>query len=149
MGPGGSGSPPAERHRGLGRGDLAIADADRLRVAFAHGGGAFPGTIGRIQHGFEVRPDLCAADNPVSPRQYLGRFYVDSLVHDPEVLILAGSGVADSDEFAWLGDAVRSGCLAPTRAGLVEIARGCRDRALVGAASLAFLGQTSALLEPG
>jgi predicted NBD/HSP70 family sugar kinase len=68
---------------------------------------------------------------------------------NPEVLILGGSGVADSDEFAWLGDAVRSGCLAPTRAGLVEIARGCRDRALVGAASLAFLGQTSALLEPG
>src|SRR5258705_362878 len=33
-----------------------------LRIGFAHGGGSFPGTIGRIQHGFEVRPDLCAAD---------------------------------------------------------------------------------------
>jgi aminocarboxymuconate-semialdehyde decarboxylase len=32
----------------------------KLRVAFAHGGGAFPGTIGRIDHGFHVRPDLCA-----------------------------------------------------------------------------------------
>ena len=31
-----------------------------LRVAFAHGGGAFPATVGRIQHGFNVRPDLCA-----------------------------------------------------------------------------------------
>ena len=30
----------------------------RLRVAFAHGGGAFPFTIGRIEHGFNVRPDL-------------------------------------------------------------------------------------------
>ena len=29
-----------------------------LRVAFAHGGGAFPSTIGRVQHGFDVRPDL-------------------------------------------------------------------------------------------
>src|SRR5579859_679766 len=29
----------------------------RLRVAFAHGGGAFPGTFGRIQRGFEARPD--------------------------------------------------------------------------------------------
>ncbi len=58
----------------------------RLRVAFAHGGGAFPATIGRIEHGFKVRPDLCAVDNPVNPRAYLGRFYLDSLVHDADVL---------------------------------------------------------------
>ncbi len=54
-----------------------------LRVAFAHGGGAFPATVGRIEHGFLVRPDLCAIDNPVNPRNYLGKFWVDSLVHDP------------------------------------------------------------------
>lgn len=54
----------------------------KLRVAFAHGGGSFPITLGRIQHGFEVRPDLCAVDNPVAPESYLGRFWVDSLVHD-------------------------------------------------------------------
>ena len=53
----------------------------RLRVAFAHGG-AFPGTVGRIEHGFEVRPDLCAIDNDRNARNYLGKFYVDSLVHD-------------------------------------------------------------------
>lgn len=58
----------------------------KLRVAFAHGGGSFPSTIGRIQHGFDVRPDLCAIDNPVDPRKYLGQFYLDSLVHDPRVL---------------------------------------------------------------
>jgi aminocarboxymuconate-semialdehyde decarboxylase len=58
----------------------------KLRLAFAHGGGAFPGTFGRIEHGFQVRPDLVAVDNPVSPREYLGRFWVDSLVHDPEML---------------------------------------------------------------
>ena len=58
----------------------------RLRVAFAHGGGSFPSTIGRIQHGFEVRPDLCAVDNPVGPREYLGRFWIDALVHDPAML---------------------------------------------------------------
>jgi aminocarboxymuconate-semialdehyde decarboxylase len=57
-----------------------------LRVAFAHGGGSFPSTIGRIEHGFNVRPDLCAVDNPVNPREYLGRFYLDSLVHDESVL---------------------------------------------------------------
>jgi len=58
----------------------------RLRIAFAHGGGAFPGTFGRIAHGFDVRPDLCAVDNPVPPREYLGRITVDSLVHDPGML---------------------------------------------------------------
>jgi aminocarboxymuconate-semialdehyde decarboxylase len=58
----------------------------RLRIAFAHGGGAFAGTIGRIAHGFEVRPDLCAVDNPRNPREYLGKFYLDSLVHDADAL---------------------------------------------------------------
>lgn len=58
----------------------------KLRIAFAHGGGSFPATIGRIQHGFEVRPDLCAVDNPHAPLQYLGKFYVDSLTHDPAQL---------------------------------------------------------------
>lgn len=58
----------------------------RLRVAFAHGGGSFPATIGRIEHGFNVRPDLCAIDNDVNPRDYLGRFWIDSLVHDQKML---------------------------------------------------------------
>jgi aminocarboxymuconate-semialdehyde decarboxylase len=57
-----------------------------LRVAFAHGGGSFPATIGRIEHGFNVRPDLVAVDNKVNPREYLGKFYLDSLVHDPMML---------------------------------------------------------------
>lgn len=57
-----------------------------LRVAFAHGGGSFPATIGRIEQGFDVRPDLCAVDNDINPRNYLGKFYLDSIVHDPEVL---------------------------------------------------------------
>ena len=54
----------------------------RLKVCFAHGGGSFPSTIGRIEHGFKVRPDLCAIDNDVNPKKYLGRFWLDSLVHD-------------------------------------------------------------------
>jgi aminocarboxymuconate-semialdehyde decarboxylase len=58
----------------------------RLRLCFAHGGGSFPGTIGRIEHGFRVRPDLCATRNAINPRAYLGRFYVDSLVHDADAL---------------------------------------------------------------
>jgi aminocarboxymuconate-semialdehyde decarboxylase len=54
----------------------------KLRVAFAHGGGTFPYTLGRIEHGFNVRPDLVQPDSSVNPRDYLGRFWVDSLVHD-------------------------------------------------------------------
>eukprot|EP01133_Synstelium_polycarpum_P013235 gene13235-15553_t len=58
----------------------------KLKVCFAHGGGSFPFTIGRIEHGFEARPDLCAVDNPINPRDYIGRFWVDSLVHDEDAL---------------------------------------------------------------
>lgn len=57
-----------------------------LRVAFAHGGGAFPGIIGRLEHGFNVRPDIVATANDRNPREYIGRFFVDSLVHDPDML---------------------------------------------------------------
>ena len=57
-----------------------------LRVAFAHGGGSFPFTIGRIEHGFNVRPDLVAIDNKNNPLHYLGKFWVDSLVHDTAAL---------------------------------------------------------------
>ncbi len=57
-----------------------------LRICFAHGGGAFPSTLGRIEHGFDVRPDLCAVNNPHSPRKYLSKMYFDSLVHEPATL---------------------------------------------------------------
>lgn len=58
----------------------------KLRVAFAHGGGSFPFTIGRIEHGFNVRPDLVAIDNAINPRNYLDKFWLDSLVHDESSL---------------------------------------------------------------
>lgn len=58
----------------------------KLRVAFAHGGGSFPGTIGRIEHGFHSRPDLVAIHNNINPKSYLGKFFVDSLVHEPGML---------------------------------------------------------------
>lgn len=58
----------------------------KLRVMFAHAGGSFLPTIGRIQHGFDCRPDLVAIDNNVDPRQYLGKFWVDSVTHDSLML---------------------------------------------------------------
>ena len=59
----------------------------KLRFAFAHGGGSFPANIGRIEKGFEVRPDLTALDNNLNPRDYLGHFWVDSLMHDSKFLL--------------------------------------------------------------
>lgn len=58
----------------------------KLRVMFAHAGGSFLPTIGRIAHGFACRPDLVAIDNNVDPRNYLGKFWVDSVTHDPMML---------------------------------------------------------------
>jgi aminocarboxymuconate-semialdehyde decarboxylase len=58
----------------------------QLKVAFAHGGGSFPLTVGRIEHGFNVRPDLVAVDNAVNPRDYIGKFWIDSLVHDAKAM---------------------------------------------------------------
>ncbi len=57
-----------------------------LRVAMAHGGGSFPFTIGRIEHGFRMRPDLVATDNARNPREYLNRLYFDTCVHDTYAL---------------------------------------------------------------
>jgi aminocarboxymuconate-semialdehyde decarboxylase len=57
-----------------------------LRVCFAHAGGSFLPTIGRIQHGYNCRPDLVAIDNPKPPMDYLGKFWVDCITHDPVML---------------------------------------------------------------
>ncbi|MGH7390165.1 MAG: amidohydrolase family protein [Candidatus Rokuibacteriota bacterium] len=58
-----------------------------LRIAFAHGGGTFIPLLGRIDHGFEVRPE---AKQVISrrPSTYLRRLYVDSITHDPRLLEL-------------------------------------------------------------
>ncbi|MBL0028632.1 MAG: amidohydrolase [Rhodanobacteraceae bacterium] len=58
----------------------------KLRVCFAHGGGSFPYTIGRIEHGYKMRPDLVATDNHRNPREYFPRLFFDSCVHDPQAL---------------------------------------------------------------
>ncbi len=65
----------------------------RLRLCFAHGGGSFPGTLGRIAHGRACRPDLFPVASK-DPHDYLAsadhpaRFYIDSLVHDASALRL-------------------------------------------------------------
>ena len=59
-----------------------------LKVCFSHGAGSFPYTVGRIEHGFNVRPDLCQVDCKVNPRQFLGRIWADTITHDQDALNL-------------------------------------------------------------
>ena len=58
----------------------------KLRFAFAHGGGSFPATLGRIDWGFQTRPDLCQVRTRTQPRDLVDRIYLDTLCHDPAVL---------------------------------------------------------------
>lgn len=58
----------------------------KLRFLFAHAGGSFIPTLGRIEHGFNCRPDLVALDNNVAPSHYLNRFWIDSATHDADLL---------------------------------------------------------------
>ncbi|HIO59805.1 MAG TPA: amidohydrolase [Flavobacteriales bacterium] len=57
-----------------------------LRVLFSHASGAFLATLGRIEHGFNCRPDIVALDNDVNPREYTKKFWVDSITHDARLL---------------------------------------------------------------
>lgn len=57
-----------------------------LRVCLAHAGGSFIPTIGRIEHGYNCRPDLVAVNNPHAPRTYLKRMWYDSATHDEQLL---------------------------------------------------------------
>jgi aminocarboxymuconate-semialdehyde decarboxylase len=113
----------------------------RLRIAFAHGGGAFPGTIGRIEHGFRVRPDLCAMENNKNPRHYLGRFYVDSLVQDAELLrylmrLVGAERIALGSDYPFPLGEEEPGKLIEA---LTDVPEEMRQRMLAGTA-LEFLG---------
>lgn len=61
-----------------------------LKLCFAHAGGSFPTLLGRIQHGYNCRPDLVATyARGISPAQHLAsgnNIWIDSLVHDPDLL---------------------------------------------------------------
>ena len=83
-----------------------------LRVAFAHGGGSFLPTISRIEHGWDCRPDLVALDNPHNPKNYLGKFWVDSHVCDHKMLqyvidLIGADKVMQGSDYPFpLGEAV-------------------------------------------
>jgi aminocarboxymuconate-semialdehyde decarboxylase len=57
----------------------------KLKVVLAHGGGFLPYQLGRLDHGYEVRPEL-RARLPKSPTAYLANIFCDSLVHNDGAL---------------------------------------------------------------
>lgn len=131
----------------------------KLRVCFAHGGGSFPGTFGRIEHGFQARPDLCAVDSALAPSAHLARpsgrmradgraellparFYVDSLVHDAAMLrqlvrLLGAERVALGSDYPFPLGEERPGSLIDE---LTELTPPERAR-LLGETALEFLGR--------
>lgn len=58
-----------------------LARHPRLKLVLAHGGGFFPYQLGRLDHGWRVRPKLREAC-PEPPSSYLRQLWCDSLVHD-------------------------------------------------------------------
>ena len=113
----------------------------RLRMCFAHGGGSFPGTIGRLEHGFAARPDLCEVDTKTNPRQHVMRltdperglmrpasFYVDSLVHDAGTLgvitgLLGAERVALGSDYPFPLGEERAGELIESIRGIPDVIR--------------------------
>jgi aminocarboxymuconate-semialdehyde decarboxylase len=56
-----------------------------LKVLLPHGGGALPYLRGRLDRGFEMRPEIKRAIRR-PPAEYLKWFYFDTITHDPAVL---------------------------------------------------------------
>ena len=56
-----------------------------LKFILAHGGGQFPFIIGRIEHGYKVRPEPKAKVHR-GPRAFLKNFYFDTITHNPDAL---------------------------------------------------------------
>jgi aminocarboxymuconate-semialdehyde decarboxylase len=56
-----------------------------LKIILAHGGGQFPFIFGRIQHGYEVRPEPKEKVHE-PPEAFLKNLYFDTITHNPDAL---------------------------------------------------------------
>ncbi|MGH2774931.1 MAG: amidohydrolase family protein [Actinomycetota bacterium] len=57
-----------------------------LKVCLTHGGGFLPYQIGRLDRGYEAKPDVTAVNVDSPPSAFLRRFYYDTVLHSPEAL---------------------------------------------------------------
>jgi aminocarboxymuconate-semialdehyde decarboxylase len=126
-----------------------LDELPNLRICFAHGGGSFPGTLGRIAHGFECRRDLFPA-TAKNPFEYLAtgdgggraaKFWVDSLVHDADTLshlvkLMGASRVALGSDYPFPLGEDHPGRIIGSLAGISEAERGL----LLAGAAAEFLG---------
>jgi aminocarboxymuconate-semialdehyde decarboxylase len=133
----------------------------RLRIGFAHGGGSLAGTLGRIDHGFHARPDLCQTRTARAPRSHFrggqggspatpSSIYVDSLVHDADALrslvrLVGADRVALGSDYPFPLGEDRPGELI---ASIAEFDEPTRRRLLSGTA-LEFLGRRGGALARG
>ncbi|MGW3811264.1 amidohydrolase family protein [Micromonospora sp. NPDC005113] len=62
-----------------------LAELPHLRICFVHGGGSLPYLLGRVDWGWQVRPE-CRTGIDEPPAKYLGNVYFDALTHDPQGL---------------------------------------------------------------
>jgi len=56
----------------------------KLRIGLPHGGGALLILTGRVDHGWQVRPEI--KQLPKAPSAYLDRFFYDTIVHSKQIL---------------------------------------------------------------
>ena len=111
----------------------------RLRWCFAHGGGAFPFVLGRVDHGWDVTTEG-RASIPKPPSEYMRGIYVDTLTHSPRALRLILDSLGDarvvlgSDYPFRMGTRDPVGALAPLALGPATLGRLRADNAR------AFLG---------
>ena len=56
----------------------------RLKIILSHGGGAMPHLIGRLRHGYEVRPEC--RERAANPIEQIRNLYYDTIVFDPLIL---------------------------------------------------------------
>lgn len=114
-----------------------------LRFCFAHGGGSFPMTLGRIEHGFHVRADLVQINTTTEPRALLPKLYFDSLVHDVGVLrymlnLFGAERIMLGSDYPFPLGEHRPGALIASMEG---ISSGTRDRLMSGTA-LEWMGRS-------
>ncbi|MEI2421544.1 amidohydrolase family protein, partial [Arthrospira platensis SPKY2] len=90
-------------------------------------------------------PDLVAVDNDKNPREYVGRFYVDALVHDPDMLrfmikLMGAERIALGSDYPFpLGEAVPGAMIEA----MDDLSANTRERLLAGTA-LEWLGLDAA-----
>ena len=60
----------------------------KLRLYVPHGGGLMPFLLGRLEHGFKVRPECRSIQR--HPGEYLDRMLFNSIVYSPDILRFVG-----------------------------------------------------------